>query len=277
MDRDPMVASAIRRVQWRERLFGLARPFMADAPGRWADGAPILLYHDIVERGAAPGNPFTVTADAFALQMSWLAAHFTVVSVGELVSRMTRGTARGHAAVTFDDGYRSTVDHALPVLRARSLPATVFVDTGRLNSGGTALTDADVRMLSAGGVEVGSHTVTHPNLVETDDASLRRELSESRERLASLTGTDIVGFAHPFGRYDARVQAAVQSAGYTYACTCRQHRTNLPGDDAFQLVRLEINATDDAPRFQSKLRGRYAPLYAAWYRLNPATRAWVNA
>jgi peptidoglycan/xylan/chitin deacetylase (PgdA/CDA1 family) len=179
--------------------------------------------------------------------------------------------------VTFDDGYRSTVEHALPVLRARSIGATVFVDTGRLNSGGRALQDADVRALSDAGVEIGSHTVTHPNLTELDDESLRRELTDSRTRLTALTGTDVAGFAYPFGRYNARVNSAVQAAGYTYACTCRQHRTNLPGDDALQLVRVEVNATDDTRRFESKMQGRYAPLYAAWYRLNPETRAWVDA
>ena len=277
MDRDANTDSAIRRVWWRERLFGLARPLLPDAPGRWADGAPILLYHDIVGRGDRPGDPFTVTADAFDRQMAWLAAHFTVVTVRELLARVTRGSARGLAAVTFDDGYRSTVDRALPVLRAHSLSATVFVDTGRLNTGGSSLTDADVRALSDAGVEIGSHTVTHPNLMEIDDASLRRELLDSRAQLAALTGTDIAGFAHPFGRYDARVRTAVQSAGYSYACTCRQHGTNRPGDDAFQLMRLEVNATDDARRFESKLRGKYAALYAAWYRLNPATRAWMDA
>ncbi|HKS05498.1 MAG TPA: polysaccharide deacetylase family protein [Gemmatimonadaceae bacterium] len=277
MNRDAAVDAAIRRVEWRERLFGFARPWLRDAPGRWADGAPILLYHDIVGRGEQPRDPFTVTVDAFDAQMAWLAERFTVVTVRELLARIVRGTAKGVAAVTFDDGYRSTVAHALPVLRARKIGATVFVDTGRLNSGGRALNDADVRALSDAGVEIGSHTVTHPNLTELDDASLRRELSDSRSRLSSLTGADVVGFAHPFGRYNTRVNSAVQAAGYSYACTCRQHRTNLPGDDALQLVRVEVNATDDMRRFESKMHGRYAPLYAAWYRLNPETRAWVDA
>jgi peptidoglycan/xylan/chitin deacetylase (PgdA/CDA1 family) len=277
MDRKATVSAAVRRVRWRERLFGLARPLLPSGSARWSDGGLILLYHRLDDAGSPPIDPFAVTAAAFDRQIGWLADHFTVVTVRELVARMARRDARGLAAVTFDDGYHCTVERALPVLQAHNVPATVFVDTGRLNHGSGTLRETDVRALSDAGIEIGSHTVTHPNLLEVDDVVLGRELRDSRERLVALTGQPVGGFAHPFGRYDARVSRAVRQAGYAYACTCRQHRTNEGGDDPYQLTRVEINASDDQVRFESKARGRYARLYAAWYRMNPATRAWVRS
>src|SRR5688572_9816136 len=238
------VRAAERRVRWRERLFGLRGPLLPAADPTWTESAVILLYHRVSEPGHATLDPFTVTETAFDEQMGWLAAHFRVVPVRDLVMAMSRGSVNGLAAITFDDGYACTVSRALPVLRRHGLCATVFVDTARLNSGGASLSDAGVRALAAAGVEVGSHTVTHPNLLDVDDATLARELRESRERLAALTDTDIAGFAHPFGRYDDRVTRAVADAGYSYACTTRQHRPVRPHDDPLQLTRIEINAGD---------------------------------
>lgn len=269
------VRAAARRVRWRERLFGLARQLLPDADRSWREGALILLYHRIAD---APGeDPFAVALAEFDRQVEWLRARFGMLSVNELVARMAHGgDVRGLAAITFDDGYDCTVSRALPVLRRHGVTATVFVDTGRLNAGGSAPRESDVRALATAGIEIGSHTVNHPNLMDVDDATLARELHESRERLEGLIGKPVAGFAHPFGRYDARVTRAVADAGYAYACTCRQHRTVRANDDVYQLTRVEINASDDARRFAAKARGRYAPLYSAWYRLNPATREWLR-
>ncbi len=276
MGRDTIVSAAARRVRWRERIFGLARPLLPDGNARWNGGALIVLYHRVVAAHKPVRDPFAVTASAFDEQVAWLASHFDVMTVHDLVARIERRDATGLAAITFDDGYDCTIERALPVLKRYGVPATVFLDTARLNSGGSALRDADVRTLAESGIEIGSHTVTHPNLVEVDDVALTRELRLSRERLTALTGQPIDGFAHPFGRYDARVSQAVKDAGYAYACTCRQHRTNEPADDPYQLTRVEINDSDDQSRFLAKVRGRYAALYSAWYRINPATRAWLN-
>jgi peptidoglycan/xylan/chitin deacetylase (PgdA/CDA1 family) len=62
--------------------------------------------------------------------MRWLAAHYTVVPLRELIARMRAGKSlRRTAAVSFDDGYRGVFDHARPVLQELQLPATVFVVT----------------------------------------------------------------------------------------------------------------------------------------------------
>jgi peptidoglycan/xylan/chitin deacetylase (PgdA/CDA1 family) len=274
--REAAISASVRRIRWRERIFGLVGPLMPQAPVGWAGGAQILLYHQVVEAGRRPRDPFAVSVDEFDRQIAWVAERYTVVPVRELVRRLAMGEAHGLAAVTFDDGDVSTVTRVLPVLRARGVSASVFVDTGRLNGSPPALRDEDLRMLADAGVEIGGHTVTHPDLTRLDSAAVQTELTHSRERLREVTGAEITGFAHPFGRHNARVSQAVAAAGYAYACTCRQHRTNFPGDDPYRLTRLEINATDGPRRFAAKLRGRYARLYATWYRLSPVLRGFLD-
>jgi peptidoglycan/xylan/chitin deacetylase (PgdA/CDA1 family) len=90
----------------------------------------ILCYHNVVATDAARcGDPgLHVSRDRFERQMSWLARHFRVVSLGEFVDRLLAGASlRSIAAITFDDGYAGVFEHAVPMLQALGLPATVFL------------------------------------------------------------------------------------------------------------------------------------------------------
>jgi peptidoglycan/xylan/chitin deacetylase (PgdA/CDA1 family) len=60
--------------------------------------------------------------------MRWLNDRYDVVTLRDFVERMAAGASmRSLAAITFDDGYSGVFEHAVPVLRALNLPATVFV------------------------------------------------------------------------------------------------------------------------------------------------------
>jgi hypothetical protein len=69
----------------------------------------------------------------------------------------------------------------------------------------------------AAGHEVASHSLTHPQPFHTlDDAGLRREIVESRARLAEASGSEIAGFRAPSWDVDRRVLDVVAAAGYRY-------------------------------------------------------------
>jgi peptidoglycan/xylan/chitin deacetylase (PgdA/CDA1 family) len=89
----------------------------------------ILCYHNVVAREPEQGETsLHLPRDRFERQMRWLAAHYEVVPLTEVVRRLTRGTSLSQtAAITFDDGYAGVFEHAVPVLRSMKLPATVFV------------------------------------------------------------------------------------------------------------------------------------------------------
>ena len=91
----------------------------------------VLLYHGVWERVPAHlgNNVHNVRPEVFNAQINWLLQHFDVVSIDDF---MGFRKVEGKAAITFDDGYRSVFDFALPVLRARGLPATVFLNAGTL-------------------------------------------------------------------------------------------------------------------------------------------------
>jgi peptidoglycan/xylan/chitin deacetylase (PgdA/CDA1 family) len=99
---------------------------------RLQDAGLILCYHNVVpgSTAAVGGAGIHMARERFTTQMQWLAAHYTVVTLSEFVSRVSDGKSmRLLAAITFDDGYAGVLEHAIPVLRSLGLPATLFVVT----------------------------------------------------------------------------------------------------------------------------------------------------
>ncbi|MCB9833862.1 MAG: polysaccharide deacetylase family protein [Planctomycetes bacterium] len=271
------------RVRWRERLLDLAAVVLGpwstrSGRNRWKDGAPIVTYHRIVADPDPTTDPFAVREAAFEAQVAWLAQHFSLITVAELAARIRkRKPLGGTAVISFDDGYDCTYRRALPILRALKAPVTLFVATGGLDRADGGLGSAQLAELAAAGVEIGSHGVTHRDLRTLTDAELEAELKRSRERLEESAGVAVAGLAYPYGRFDDRVIRAARACGYDHACSCRQHRPNEATTALFCLNRLELNLGDSRRRFLGKVGGRYARVYEAWYRLNPATRAWLEA
>jgi len=101
---------------------------------RWRGAALILSYHNVVPTAASRGErSLHLPVARLRAQLERLAQTFRFVPLAELLARHRAGRAiRGLAAITFDDGYRGVLRHAVPVLRQLGLPATVFVIAGAL-------------------------------------------------------------------------------------------------------------------------------------------------
>src|SRR5262245_14864220 len=97
-------------------------------------GAMILMYHGVVDSDDSRWiDPrFSVSISAFETQMRFLHRHRHVISMTELVDTIGRKeTVRpGTVVITFDDGYKNTLDAAAPILKRYDLPAIVYLATG---------------------------------------------------------------------------------------------------------------------------------------------------
>ena len=76
---------------------------------------------------------------------------FAILPLQEIASRLREGRAlpEGACAITFDDGWRDNIDHALPVLEGKGVPATIFAVTSRVGTLGAFWPDEVSRILSA--------------------------------------------------------------------------------------------------------------------------------
>lgn len=97
----------------------------------------ILTYHHIADEDSAyPYDPGVADASPqqFRRQMELLARYGTPIGVDELIRAVDGAPLPPNPVmVTFDDGYRSCHDVALPILRAVGMRATFFVATGYVN------------------------------------------------------------------------------------------------------------------------------------------------
>jgi peptidoglycan/xylan/chitin deacetylase (PgdA/CDA1 family) len=110
-----------------------------------------------------------------------------------------------------------------------------------------ALTPAEITELAQGGlVEVGCHTVTHPQLSALGAESQRDEIRRSKAQLEERLGQPVTSFAYPYGRecdYTQETAALVQEAGFDCACTTSAALVERHADP-FQLPRFQVEDMD---------------------------------
>jgi len=215
---------------------------------------PILMYHVISKAPVGVANAeLWVDEDVFAEQMRALhAAGYEAITLQQAWDGWERGgpLPRKPIVLSFDDGYLSHYTHAKPVLRELGWPGVLYLTIKAIGPGG--LTERQLRSLIKAGWELDSHTLSHPDLTTLDDATLARELSHSRRELQRRFGVPANFFAYPAGRYDARVQAAAEAAGYTAAATVEEGIASQR-DDPFALHRVRVNASDTADSLLTRL------------------------
>lgn len=187
----------------------------------------VVAYHSI--HAAEPGvraddviaPPEAVERDVRKL----LDAGYRFVTADELVAE-TGGTEPPErtALLTFDDGWLDGLTVAAPLLTRLGVRATFFVCPGlwgghdeRMGEAGRVLTASEARELAAEGMDLGSHSMTHPDLRTLDDAALRRELVDSKTAVEDITGRPCRALAYPFGLHDERVRRAAAEAGFAVA------------------------------------------------------------
>jgi peptidoglycan/xylan/chitin deacetylase (PgdA/CDA1 family) len=234
-----------------------ARPSAASAGLRLGDVPMILMYHGVADEAEDP-NHLCVAPSRFAEQMTWLKRHgLRGVGIGTLVDAMRAGRPRGLVGITFDDGYVSVLEAGLPELRRHGFTATMFVISGRLGGSNEwdegprwpLMSASQVRELAAAGMEIGSHSATHPRLAGIGAGQLEAEIGDSRASIGELVGAPIRGFAYPYGSMDAAARHAVRDAGYDYACAVQTPRSEL---GFMALPRIYVGQRDDARRMAIK-------------------------
>jgi len=115
-----------------------------------------------------------------------------------------------------------------------------------------ALSWEELRELAGSGIDIGSHSMTHPILTLESDQRLRYELRESKSKIERLTGRAVTLFCYPNGDYDKRTMLETERAGYVGAVTCRPG-LNSAAENPFELQRIHTN--DDLPHFLQSTSG----------------------
>ena len=115
-------------------------------------------------------------------------------------------------SITFDDTYADTIP-ALDLLKARGVPATLYVNSLRIGFNSRYLSRAQLKAYADSGFEIGGHTLNHEDLTSLTPQAAKDNICQDRTNLINL-GYRVTSFAYPFGAEDASVQQAVRECGY---------------------------------------------------------------
>ena len=100
------------------------------------------------------------------------------------------------------------------------------------------LTVQQIQKLTKHNVEIGAHTVSHPNLCLMDDADVLCEMTNAKQALQNILGNEVQGFAYPGGFEDERIMQLAERAGFMYAVGTVQGINAQP--QRFNLERLGV-------------------------------------
>lgn len=203
-------------------------PIPEPTPGMLAVGAPpyvpILMYHYV--RIVDPtqdelGYNLSIAPALFEQQMEWLYDNNYIPIRMDTLAKCLRKQARCPAkavALTFDDGYADAATAAFPVLQRYGFTATFYIVTDFVGQPGY-MTWEQINMLRAYGMEIGSHTISHPDLTARSLEVAAQEIVTSKSIIEKNIGVPIKSFCYPLGRYAPLLAEMVRDAGYTNAVT----------------------------------------------------------
>ncbi|KAG1648274.1 Endo-1,3-1,4-beta-glycanase EglC [Nymphon striatum] len=204
---------------------------------------PVLNYHAIGHPSSDEFAEWAIEPAAFGEQLDMLVERGLT---GVTMAQALASPQSNQIAITFDDGYEDFVTLAMPELIARSFSATLFVATSHVGStarwldgegaGDRPMASWDqLRYAETYGIEIGSHSHTHPQLDLLNASELAADVTTSRDLLQEQLGHEVHGFCYPHGFHGARVKAAVADAGFHYACGVK-HKMGVVGQDPFSIA-----------------------------------------
>jgi peptidoglycan/xylan/chitin deacetylase (PgdA/CDA1 family) len=205
---------------------------------------PVFMYHRVAPDAEMGGSlpDLVVNPRRFAAQMDALQrAGWTTITAGTLAADLAAGRQPPpHSFVlTFDDGHEDGYTHAFPVLRRLGFVATFYVISGRIDRTGY-LTSAELRDMSAAGMEIGSHTVRHIDLTRLTSGGVTAQLGASARTIQAVVGVRPRTLAYPFGRWDRGLAAPLAATGYRLAFIEGGTCARVTWETRYSIARLRV-------------------------------------
>ena len=189
-------------------------------------GIRILFYHRISD----DRDELAVSPRCFIEQLTHLAVEgYRVVDVATAGRLLAAGEIGERTiGLSFDDGYRDVAETALPELERLGFAASVFVVPGAVDGAvrfgwyrhrPALLTWEQIARLDASTpLCIEAHSLTHPNLLATDAATVEREIVGSKRVLEERLGREVEAFSYPAGLFSARERRVVEHLDTAWQC-----------------------------------------------------------
>lgn len=173
-----------------------------------------LTFHKIAS-DASPGDVYTQSPERLRAVIE-LANRFGLqFTTWEARDANPPSAPASYLVLTFDDSFENDYTDALPILQEQGIPAAFFIVPRRIGRG-QFLTWDQVRQLSAAGMLIGSHSLTHTPLTQLTRLEIRNELVASRQEIEDQIQKPVAALSFPNGYYNRLVLELAFKSGYHY-------------------------------------------------------------
>ena len=184
--------------------------------------------------------------------------------------------------LSVDDGYHSVYENVYPLLKRYHMTMTLALITGCITKGKPSyrpsdrfLNEREIReMMDSCGIEIASHTLTLRWLTRLDSASAWREILDSKLRLESLFGNEVITFVYPYGDMNGRVRDMVRRAGYRLAREVGPGTPNL-WVEPYRIPEVELRKEARLSEIIGHIR-RHRTTVVLLHRIVPAPRVFTE-
>lgn len=216
---------------------------------------PVLMYHHVSEPDStadAIRRDLSVSPEDFEAQLRYLIERgFEPVTLESLVTYLQLGHPLPPKPVilTFDDGFKDQYTNAYPLLRKYGFVSTFFVITRFADEERPEyMSWLEIERLHADGMEIGSHSYTHPSLYGKSFDYVVWQVLGSQEAIEARTQEPVRFFSYPSGQYDQLTIDVLRSAGYWCAVTVESGAMQT-AERPFELKRIRVRGSYDLSDF----------------------------
>ncbi len=237
-------------------LFLVILYFKAPFPIQAEDGSKeknilVLCYHRVIPK---PTSDYDLTPEQLEAHFQYFMSNgYTPITARQFLEYRKKPALFPEKPIilTFDDGSKSHYTQVLPLLKKYGFKATFYLFTNAIMHGSKErwLTWEEVMEISKAGMDIGSHTVTHPYLTARNKMDeqqykvwLEKELTQSKKVLEEKLNIPVNTLAYPFGLYDTEVEAAAIRAGYTGMLTLNAGLNGLRDNPHRMKRRIMVNS-----------------------------------
>ena len=249
--------AGVRRERVAAARMAIERATLASLPrpGLERPGGRILAYHSVSQPRTGVND---VSLRRFERQLD-VAIELGFEFVPALMIAHAGGTPK-QLAITVDDAWTSVAEHIAPILRKRDIPWSLFVVSGWSDHADPWTRDdilnwGDLRKLIGGDLELGSHSVSHPDFGKLTPAEISRELEVSRAQITDQLGIVPKSFAIPYGQsenWTAEAHDIAMNIGYD-TIYAQAEETSFPGTTS----RTFVTKFDNDRIFRALLSGAF--------------------
>lgn len=185
-----------------------------------------------------------------------------------ILFKSNRETESSFLSLTFDDGYLTHYTLAYPELKERNLSATFYIlaNYEGLFESKELMSLKQAKEIQDNGLEIGSHTLNHPDILTLNSQELNQQLAESRQILENA-GINISSFAYPFGRFNDSI-AEETGKYYSSARTTIKGYNNLENLDFYKLKSLVVTGEMSPKKICNRIKGNKYWLILTFHNIN---------